>query len=669
MSPVKPTTTPPSPSHVYDTSSSSDEEGGSPESHRHSEDDDASSTGSSESGTSIVEIPMESVESEGEESVQGEEPCPTPEHPLNPSETETNPANQISPAETEKTKNPNPAATEPASQNETNSEKTQEASPAETEVINDPSPVAAEPNSQNAQEANSDFSLYGNFTEPNALPASARDLKPLRVFLASKGAIGPQTHITRKGDSIIITKANHGQTQAALAISSYDDQPFRFELRRPHFWELTRGTIRTHGRNADISPADLAECLAPCGVTDVWLQNGGQQIYVLTFSRDYIPNRVMIGQISHRVQQWHPLPQRCTNCQRYGHYAKKCTASPRCEWCLSKHNPAHCRNQPRCTDCGPGHVSSDKKCPKWLLEKDVLEQACLNHVHPAQARATLAEPIRPKPAQKQWRPSNGRVTTGRSYATTAATSQVSQPEVATLPTEEASPQPHQPQVQHQPLPSAAWPAVDRSIIPLSAEGNDRIPAQVMWLMSAAQEILKTFGFELKVTPIAPAMGPPTPQTPPTPVADKPVEVTPTVPEMGASPPQSPPTPAADELSSGLPEVRSSPEHSPTESSQPRETASSPQPSMPILTDDGWNVAGAQKKNRGNSRVPKPSLARKRTVSAGDEQKTSGSLLRPDAIRTRAAAARSAAAADCPSEASATTLSTKGMKHPPKNKAQ
>lgn len=612
---------------------------------REDDDDDASSTGSesdSDMGSSTVVVPSNEDEEEGSD--EGEEVHSTPGSAPNLNPTTPN----QSPVDAE----PSPPGERPAIQINNQSPVRAEPTPQEGEPATqtDHDQIRATPTTNPGeasglaprQTSNPDFCLYGKFTEPNAQPASERDLKSIRQFLASKGVIGAHTTITKRGASVMITQANQDQAKAALAIRSFDGQPFRFEQRRPHFWEVTRGTVRLYGDNADISPAELVESLAPYGVTTAWRQKSEFPIFVVTFPGNFLPKRVLIGQTNHRVQMWHPLPQRCANCQRYGHYFQNCNAKMRCPRCLSlkKHDPNQCQERARCTSCGTGHESSDPECPRWRQEKEVLRRACQLRVHPSEARASM-EQERPPPAPRnQWRRRNAQVVPGLSYAATASVRStepvVDQPEVP------HNPPAHQPQGQHrtQPLPSAAWSAVNNTLAPFAVEGSDDMPNQVMWLLAATNQLIKAFGFEIKVTPIAPARSSP-PQPSPTPAAEEPGSG---LRESRSAPP--PPTPAANESVSGSQETRPSTPNSTQSTPNTQFEASGQLPSMPVIVvpepEEGWNRVGEAKKAKKikKSQLPRPS-------PAGDGRGTSP-VSRPgpswDGVRTRAVAARSTVAA-------------------------
>ena len=65
---------------------------------------------------------------------------------------------------------------------------------------------------------------------------------------------------------------------------------------------------------------------------------------------------------------------RCQKCQGYRHKANGCKFSIKCEQCgESGHSVSDCINgeQNNCANCGPGHKTSSKKCPKYKQAREL----------------------------------------------------------------------------------------------------------------------------------------------------------------------------------------------------------------------------------------------------------------------------------------------------------
>ncbi|CAC5400723.1 unnamed protein product [Mytilus coruscus] len=70
-----------------------------------------------------------------------------------------------------------------------------------------------------------------------------------------------------------------------------------------------------------------------------------------------------------------PNPKFCTKCASLGHYAKQCRKSINtCIKCAGKHATKNCNGKNlKCNNCGGKHQAIDKSCPKYIFQKQVLE--------------------------------------------------------------------------------------------------------------------------------------------------------------------------------------------------------------------------------------------------------------------------------------------------------
>ena len=133
-----------------------------------------------------------------------------------------------------------------------------------------------------------------------------------------------------------------------------------------------------------VSDAEITDGLSPYGVTHsrrIISRRGGNTVptdsIVLTFNGNDLPASVTVGYVRVRVRMYIPNPMRCFRCQRFGHTRTHCNGRPTCSKCASTDHP----DQPcdsdtlRCVNCGEGqtpHASSDRTCPKYAEEKEIL---------------------------------------------------------------------------------------------------------------------------------------------------------------------------------------------------------------------------------------------------------------------------------------------------------
>ena len=87
------------------------------------------------------------------------------------------------------------------------------------------------------------------------------------------------------------------------------------------------------------------------------------------------------GRISWRSLPWAsgvpdryiPNPQRCFQCQKFGHTKNSCKGKAVSAGCGEEgHNLDDCQNDPKCVNCQGDHVAISRDCPKWKIEKDIV---------------------------------------------------------------------------------------------------------------------------------------------------------------------------------------------------------------------------------------------------------------------------------------------------------
>lgn len=98
-------------------------------------------------------------------------------------------------------------------------------------------------------------------------------------------------------------------------------------------------------------------------------------LYCLKFSLSKIPNEVYIGYQKYYVRQFIPLPLRCMNCLNFNHIAEKCKKEKMCNNCGEvyhlKNENEKCTKPEKCCNCKEAHNAFDKRCPKFLKEKEI----------------------------------------------------------------------------------------------------------------------------------------------------------------------------------------------------------------------------------------------------------------------------------------------------------
>ena len=99
---------------------------------------------------------------------------------------------------------------------------------------------------------------------------------------------------------------------------------------------------------------------------------------LLTFNTVDVPKSLKIFYRIVPVDMYVPNPQRCFNCQRFGHHESNCPVDigSVCEKCGTgghDHHTSSCKNKPKCVNCGKEHLSRSNTCEIWKKEKEIMK--------------------------------------------------------------------------------------------------------------------------------------------------------------------------------------------------------------------------------------------------------------------------------------------------------
>lgn len=94
---------------------------------------------------------------------------------------------------------------------------------------------------------------------------------------------------------------------------------------------------------------------------------------VLTFNTQEPPKRIRFGFEYLDIKPYIPNPKRCRKCQKLGHTTKWCKKEEEvCAECGQDRKQNHVCGIKMCVNCcKPGHASSSRDCPRFLMEKEV----------------------------------------------------------------------------------------------------------------------------------------------------------------------------------------------------------------------------------------------------------------------------------------------------------
>ncbi|KAM7304276.1 uncharacterized protein ISCGN_014176 [Ixodes scapularis] len=100
---------------------------------------------------------------------------------------------------------------------------------------------------------------------------------------------------------------------------------------------------------------------------------------------------VKAGYLQCRVRPYVPNPQRCFECQRFGHGSRNCRGRDTCAKFSSKEHVADaCDNEPHCANCGGNHPAYSRSCPVWKDEKEVITLKVTENITYTEAKKRFA---------------------------------------------------------------------------------------------------------------------------------------------------------------------------------------------------------------------------------------------------------------------------------------
>ena len=135
---------------------------------------------------------------------------------------------------------------------------------------------------------------------------------------------------------------------------------------------------------------EIKKELQPQGIIAVKRISIRYSLYVLTIKGQTVPKRINIGYLKKETRPYIPNPQRCFQCQKFGHTTNSCKGKAVCAGCGEEgHNLDDCKNEPKCVNCQGDHVAISRDCPKWKIEKDIVTLKYTEKISFADARKRL----------------------------------------------------------------------------------------------------------------------------------------------------------------------------------------------------------------------------------------------------------------------------------------
>lgn len=228
-------------------------------------------------------------------------------------------------------------------------------------------------------------------------------VSPFLIAKAISGVAGTVTSVKKlsSGD-LLVNTSTEAQTKNLLKCKNLSHIPI---TAYPHpSLNNTKGVIYCPDLT-DIPETEIEENLREQNiekVKQISIKKDGNLVksplFILTFTNSILPSKIHVGYLSVNVRPYVPNPLRCFRCQRFGHSGNSCRGSPACGRCGGPdHVSDHCKEDPKCLNCGEGHPSYDKKCTKWIFEKEVQRLKVLKNLSYPEARKETEKLMPPKP--------------------------------------------------------------------------------------------------------------------------------------------------------------------------------------------------------------------------------------------------------------------------------
>ena len=113
---------------------------------------------------------------------------------------------------------------------------------------------------------------------------------------------------------------------------------------------------------------------------------------ILIINGQEIPKEIKVGFLIRNTKMYIPNPQRCFNCQNYGHNKRFCKNEQKCaKYRQPGHEDHECENETKCANYD-GDNPAYRICPKWKTEKEILKIKYQNNISFHEARQQVEEP-------------------------------------------------------------------------------------------------------------------------------------------------------------------------------------------------------------------------------------------------------------------------------------
>lgn len=207
-------------------------------------------------------------------------------------------------------------------------------------------------------------------------------LNPFAITKNISSVIGKDNKISRlRSGDLLIEVYRRTQSENLLQVEglNYSGKTFAVKVEPHRSLNSCRGVARSPEFKTFQSEAEIVKYLSSQGVVAckrLTIKRDGKLIETgtvfLTFNSSRLPERLTVGFISVKVEEYVPSPLRCFRCQKFGHTSSTCKRKIACAKCAGEHEDKECMQTTRkCVNCSGSHPVFSRDCPVWTREKEI----------------------------------------------------------------------------------------------------------------------------------------------------------------------------------------------------------------------------------------------------------------------------------------------------------
>ena len=222
-------------------------------------------------------------------------------------------------------------------------------------------------------------------------------LSPFAIAKGIKGLASEPKSVKKTKHGLLIEVYAKAHAECLLKSNVMANIPIRVSVHRS--LNSRKGVIRCR-ELAGITEKNICEELASQNVAYVkriYVERGQKatNTYILTFQVTELPREIKVGYMNVRVDPFIPGPLRCYKCQEYGHGANQCSRQQKCSRCGENHLNENCQKPAKCVHCEVDHSTSDRKCPRYLKEKEIVRIKTLENISFPEAKRRVEATSKP----------------------------------------------------------------------------------------------------------------------------------------------------------------------------------------------------------------------------------------------------------------------------------